>query len=241
MTGSNETITLFHGTSSSRGGRIATGGFQPPDLQAEIVAVAERFGVDADELRDDLKRHNRYTQLRGDDQLIYATTDRNHAESYASRAPEVEWECLWAVFRVRHPETGAEWNQNDVGNFWVTSTLAKDPPVVLELSVALSALAGVNRPELLKQISYPKRERDSGREVRIPSDARVEHVARHEADRLVDGSLLRHMAGLTPDEIAAEVKRGLWGTPQQYRSMWYWPWRGVVARLSAARRAELGL
>ena len=217
-------------------------GFQPPDLADAISVVADRFGVSQTEIRDDLMTHKRYTHLRGDDRRTYATTDRMHAESYASRAQEVEWECLWAVYRLQHPNLGDDWNQSDSGHLWVTARQAEDPPVVLELAVPLSSFPGVDRPRLLETLQIARLTSvHGGVEVVIPADATVEVVARFDADRWVDGSLLSFMSGLPDMDIAAEVDAGLWGPPVLYKGSRSWRWRDVLSRLPPHRRYELGL
>jgi hypothetical protein len=63
-------LTLFHGTTTRRAALIRAAGFRPPDLPAEIAAVATRFVVSPKAIRNDLRQHNRFTHLRGDDHLI---------------------------------------------------------------------------------------------------------------------------------------------------------------------------
>jgi hypothetical protein len=148
------------------------------------------------------------------------------------------------VYRLQHPDLSLNWNQSDSGHFWVTAAQAADPPVVLELRVALRAVSSVNGPQILDAIKGEMLQTSivgNGYEVLVPPDAPLDIVANHGSDRWVDASLLRFMSGLAPDQLAAQVDAGLWGPSFQYRTGRRWLWQEVVSMLPDHRRNALNL
>ena len=68
------------------------------------------------------------------------TADPDQAGGWANRAPEVTWEALCSVYRLRHPDLGDDWNQSDEGHFWVLAQQMPDPPVIIAATAPLTAL-----------------------------------------------------------------------------------------------------
>lgn len=56
-------LTLFHGTRRSLADRIIEQGFAPLPVETQIAAVAERYTLSADTLREHLEAHHRFTHL----------------------------------------------------------------------------------------------------------------------------------------------------------------------------------
>jgi hypothetical protein len=231
-------MELFHGTTHERAARIVAEGFRPMVLDDEVAAVSRRFGVPRDAILADLELHGRFSSFRRDDLRSYLTTSFGHAASYASRAPEVEWECLWAVYRLQHPELGYDWNQSDAGHFWVLQQRELDPPVVMVLEVDEANLAN---PERIAKVKSLEGKVDGGLEVPIDVSMRFTVLRTETTDRRVDLSLLRFIIDQSPSETRAQVEAGVWGSPEIYQGGRYWNWRDIRQRLSEARRRALGL
>ena len=127
--------TLYHGTTESRALEIQRAGFRSVSILDELKNLADEYDVDTDLLLSNLQKDQRFVVApnRGDTAFFSGLFD--YAASYASRGPEVLWEGLVYIYRIRHPEIGVDWNQSDELHWWVLRERLGDPPVVVEVTI----------------------------------------------------------------------------------------------------------
>lgn len=133
-------VPVFHGTRVSMAERIMRDGFAPLPVSELIEAVAVAHDVTVDALMADLQTYNRFAVVDPRTDTVFTTGNPVKAGSWADRAPEATWEALWAVYRIRHPELGWDWNMSDEGHLWVLAQRLADPPAVLEATAPLGAI-----------------------------------------------------------------------------------------------------
>lgn len=234
-------LIVYHGTRRSLAEAIADRGFEPLDVVSQIDAVAESFGVDTDQVRNDLELHGRFaiTDVRGG--TVSVATNKWRAANWANRAPEATWESLWAVYRLRNPALGYEWITSEEGHLWVLGQQIADPPVVIEIEIPAGYLrfdANGRSAEgwldadddLYHQASFRL---DA---VAAPRLVRIESVATR-----IDPSLARFMSGMDLAAFREQVESGLWGqlhVGRQADSPWF-AFDDIWTRLSDRRRADL--
>ena len=234
-------MILYHGTSTSRSIRILEHGFEYPDFESEIQEISRRYDVKSEQLTEQLVTLGRFVASRFQDKNIYFSSDFMHAASYATRAPEFYWEALWAVYIIWNPELGDDWNQSDAGHAWVLSQMHTDSPVVLHVDVS-EDLLGLDVERIRETQEIFNDLGDGGRvEVGLPASSDLQIIDQTTTDFWIDPSLLRFMAGISPDEIHAQVLAGAWGQPFSYQSTKYWLWCDIKARLSHQRLIDLNL
>lgn len=129
-------VTLWHGTTLDRARCIQNEGFRPLDLSSELQSIADRYDVTADALRKTLADHGRFAamqQKRTD--LVWLATSGGAAEQWASRAPEIRWEALWAVWWVtREPDNLTPWASPKAAA-WHARQYFDSLPAVVEMEV----------------------------------------------------------------------------------------------------------
>lgn len=234
-------MILFHGTTKSRADRIQKFGFERPDFDSEIAAVCRRYEVRSETLREQLTNLGRIISSRNDDSRIYFSSHFMHAASYATRAPEFYWEALWAIYVIRHPELGFEWNQSDEGQAWVLSQMQSDAPVVLHVEVP-DEILGHDAERIVNILKLmPSNSESGGVEVGLNPSSDLRVVDQTTIDYWIDGSLLRFLTDLSQEEIGQQVSEGLWGQPFSYQSTKYWMWANVKALLKPERLHDLNL
>ena len=234
-------MILFHGTSSSRAAMIQQYGFQNPDFDSELAKLASAHCVSHASLQTQLLDLRRFVTSRHGDQKIYFSTHLMHAASYATRAPEFYWEALWAIYVLRNPELGFNWNQSDEGHSWVLSQMQTDPPVVLHVEVPVELL-GEDAEKISQWVEDMHAESESGgTEIALSPSPELQVIGQTEGDYWIDNSLLRFLSGLSPEEIGKQVDEGLWGKPFSYHFDNFWLWKNVKALMTAERLEELDL
>ncbi len=234
-------MILFHGTTKSRADRIQQFGFEQPDFDSELEEISQRYEVQSDALQDQLKNLGRIISSRNSDTRIYFSSHLMHAASYATRAPEFYWEALWAIYVIRHPELGFEWNQSDEGHAWVLSQMQSDTPVVLHVEVP-DEILGHDAERILNTLEImPPNSESGGVEVGLIPSSDLRIMDQTTCDYWIDGSLLRFFADLSQEEIRQQVIEGLWGQPFSYQYTKYWMWANVKALLQPARLRDLNL
>lgn len=234
-------MILFHGTSRSRAARICKFGFEYPDFDSEMEEISRRYELRCDVLQEQLTILRRIVSSRHDDKRIYFSSHLKHAASYATRAPEFYWEALWAVYVIWNPELGTDWNKSDEGHAWVLSQMQSDAPVILHVEVSEDVLGqDAERIRGAREIMPPNSE-SGGAQVGLEPSSNLQIVDLTASDYWIDGSLLRFLAALSPDEIHAQVLAGVWGQPFSYQFTKYWMWNDIKARLKPERLRELNL
>ena len=234
-------MILFHGTSRSRAARIREFGFEYPDFKSEIEEISRRYEVRSIVLEEKLRKLGRIVSARHDDKRIYFSSHLMHAASYATRAPEFYWEALWAVYAIRNPEIGSHWNKSDEGHAWVLSQMQSDPPVILHVEISEDVLGqDAERIRGIRKIMPPNSE-SGGTQVGLVPSSNLQIVDLTASDYWIDASLLRFLAGLSADEIHAQVLAGVWGQSFYYQFTKCWMWNDIKARLRPERLRELNL
>ena len=234
-------MILFHGTSSSRAEMIRQHGFQNPDFDSELAKLASAHGVSHASLQTQLLDLRRFVTSRHGDQKIYFSTHLMHAASYATRAPEFCWEALWAIYVLRNPELGFNWNQSDEGHAWVLSQMQTDPPVVLHVEIPGELLGEDAEKLTLRAEDSPSESESVGTEIALSPSPDLQVVGQTAGDYWIDNSLLRFLSGLSPEEIAKQVEEGLWGQPFSHNCNNFWLWNNVKTRMTTERLDELDL
>lgn len=237
-------VVLFHGTTESRAESIQRQGWKPVSISDEIDRVAKITKHDPRNIEAHLKENKRWVELdrQRDGRTISFTTGLNHAMSYSSRAPEVEWEALWSAYRLGHPEIGECWNHSDEGHWWVLKHQLADRPVIVTVTVPLSEILQIDPNvdpsyfDLGEQFSE-----EDGVEIGLEPTSSIEIVKTSLIDRRVDRALLSFLAGVSQEDIASQIEDGPRGDSFVYAMERFWNWEDVYRQLSETRRTELGL
>lgn len=159
--------------------------------------------------------------------MIYLSSHFMHAASYATRAREFVWEMLWAIYGLRYPALGFNWNQSDEGHAWVLAQMQADPPIVFHVEVPEEDLRkDVERLTSYREAASPE-SIAGGMGVGIENLDRLLVVQETESDFWTDGQLLRFLAGATPAQIEQEVNDGKWGEILSYQGDKNWMWRAL--------------
>jgi hypothetical protein len=225
-------VTLYHGTTASRADQIVRGGFVSKRMADEIGAVALEYDISFDELNNFLAQQDRFATSANREDRVWFAGSLILAASWAQRSPEVRWEALTCVYRLRHPELGDYWNQSDALHWWLLRERLEDPPVVVTVAVdddltdfpasLISKLPDIHLP--------------------APQPSTIVKGVEHVPWRL-DGSSIRYLAGFEPDDhedFASEVDRGLWPQPAgQHLGKPWWDWDEFRQHLSEARLNSL--
>jgi hypothetical protein len=220
---------LYHGTTLSRARKICVEGFVAVSPSEEIFRLSNAYGVDSEVVVASMEEWGRFSVLPGRESVFYSTVGFDHAASYAQRAPEVRWETLCSIYRLRHPELGDFWNDSDELHWWVFLQLMDDPPAVVTLSL----------PEVKKLGGGPM---DSSFELPLPASLVLDV---DEIPRTLDESLTRFVAGYGASEgdvtkFSNEVEAGKWGTVHTgRRGEFLWCWDELKKLLSRERLEEL--
>lgn len=246
-------MPIYHGTRVSMAERIMRDGFAPPPVSELIEAVAADHDVTVDALRADLKAYNRFVFADPRTDTVFTTGNQVKAGSWADRAPEATWETLWAVYRIRHPELGWDWNPSQEGHLWVLAQRLADPPAVLEAMAPLGAirnrhgrpaaerfLAAIESGDPDAVVQEHRLFRKTPEWLVDPGDITARGFTPVPAR--VDNDLLLFMSGETEDEFREQLRTdywGEWGASAHPGDRPWHPFDEVWARLSGDRRAEL--
>jgi len=183
----------------------------------------------------------RFSSYRPTKDKLYFSSHMMHAKSYATRAPEFFWEALWAVYVMRHPEVGSEWNQSDEGHAWVLSQMRHDSPVVLHIEVS-EELLGDEAARVRNTFEiFPPDCHNGGIEVGLMPSKHLQVVDQTTSDYWIDSSLLRFLVDCSNQEMKVQVEDGLWGQSFFYKSERFWLWRDIKALLQGERLNQLDL
>jgi hypothetical protein len=133
---------LFHGTTLAAAERIVDNGWVRSDVPSVIGRLAEAHGVDIEAVQADLESYHRFVLADGRGRYVSFCTDPLKAEhNWAQRAPEAEWEILWAIWRlengVRAPEP---WNTLVEGHPWVWEQSRSQPLAVVAVDITRTEL-----------------------------------------------------------------------------------------------------
>lgn len=248
-------VNVFHGTRASMAERIMRDGFAPRSVRQQIQAVGVVYDVTVDALIADLEIYNRFAIVDPRPETTFVTGHPVKAGSWADRAPEATWEALWAVYRIRHPEVGWDWNMSNEGHLWVLAQRLDDPPAVLVAEVPLGKLRNRSGSRTAADQFRDAIETDGSKDalkmarwlfamspewlVR-PSDLTPRGFV--PVPSRVDHDLMLFMSGETKETFVEQLQTDYWGEPgacgDDGDPPWF-PFDQVWARLHADRQAVL--
>jgi hypothetical protein len=239
-------LTLFHGTRRSLADRIIEQGFAPLPVETQIAAVAERYTLSADTLREHLEAHHRFTHLDDRPGTVSMVAKSDRAGSWANRAPEATWDALRSAYDLLNPELNDEWNQSGPGRFWVLAQQLLDPPVVIEVAAPITALqswsfsAGRTAVDLLATMGADGFAKKYLRAPEWRADADLVTVlAVHDVPARLDRYDIIFMADVDSATFSEQVVQGSWGKPDGYDTLPWWSFSEVWRCLTDQRREEL--
>lgn len=247
-------VPVFHGTRTSLAKRILRDGFAPLAVTEQINKVAAEHDVSMDDLMGDLKAYKRFAVVDHRPDTVFVTGDAAKAGSWADRAPEASWEALWAVYRIRHPEVGWNWNMSDEGHLWVLAQRLDDPPAVMEASAPLGALRNRNSgrtaaDQIQDAIESGSTDslftqlwlfRASPEWLVDPSDLTA--TSYQTVSMRADHDLMCFMSGESKETFVEQLHAESWGEPGSSSGPGDRPWHPfeeVWARLSSDRQTAL--
>jgi hypothetical protein len=242
-------VNIFHGTRVSLAERIIEGGFAPLPVVEQIEAVAAAHNVPVDAVMEDLKAYNRFAIVDERPNIVFVTGNPIKAGGWADRAPE----ALWALYRIRHPEVGWEWNASQQGHLWVLAQRLGDPPAVFlaaaQLGVLRNRSGGRTAADLFRDAAE-----DSDMENAVKT---ANWLFRMSPEWLVDPAdiiprgfmvssrvghpLLYFMSGESSEAFGEQLRSGFWGELGEVTDgddPWH-PFDQVWALLSSDRQSEL--
>ncbi|MBU9766951.1 hypothetical protein FR943_24325 [Mycobacterium sp. TNTM28] len=246
-------VPVYHGTRVSMAERIMRDGFAPLPVSELIEAVTVAHDVTADALMADLEAYKRFAVVDPRTDTVFTTGNPVKAGSWADRAPEATWEALWAVYRIRHPELGWDWNSSQEGHLWVLAQRLADPPAVLEATAPLGAIRRRNgRPAAERFLAaiesgdpaaVVQEHRMFGKTPEWLVDPRdITARAFTPVAARVDNELLLFLSGESEETFREQLRTdhwGEWGASAHPGDRPWHPFDQVWARLSGDRRAEL--
>ncbi|MGW6375004.1 hypothetical protein ACWFRB_02910 [Rhodococcus sp. NPDC055112] len=220
-------------------------------MTEQVRAVAEDHGLQADEVIADLEKHHRFAILDPRPNRVYVVGDADRAGSWVDRAPEATWEALWAVYRIRHPHVGFDWNQSYEGHLWVLAHRLMDPPAVVEVVAPLDAIRDLRGSTAAHSLLQ---DFGSGSSLEEALDAIRRRHAEWYIDpdavtftnftvvpHRVDVPLMRFISGEDETTFKDQLADGHWGEHAGVHAdglYWYLN-RDLWNRLEPRRRAEL--
>jgi hypothetical protein len=244
----SERLSLFHGTTLDAAEQIRVEGWRARDLTGMVGGLATKHEIPVADVIDDLRRYNRFMLIEKDrGQGASFTADyETAAGSWAQRAPEVEWDALWAIWRIKYSgETEMyHWNMDVPGHAWVLEQMAHQKPAVVEVALTVDELfkldamvggfaRGRLTPELvpllpdLPEVSLP-----------LPFHPSTE-VTIHQLERRVGWDVFAHWLGLTREEFIAHDDASRFG-PAGEGEFAMRPWWSLSAVDAILERVDAG-
>lgn len=221
----DELLLLHHGTTLRAANRIVDAGWQTLDVQGLIDRIASEHRVAGASVRELLTQWGRFAVIadgRGTN-ASFAPSAQKVAHRWAQRAPEAEWEILWAVYHLLHPDTDAElngWDSDVAGRAWVWNRMRHEPLAVLTFATNYAELAVLDARESSHRMELGPRDDVHSlwtylTEISFdlpfrPDPARlfVTPIARH-----LPRDVYAHELGLTLEEFDRRAGRGDFGIP----------------------------
>jgi hypothetical protein len=245
----SEPLPLFHGTTLQAAQQIRAEGWGARDLTGMVGELATRHEVPVADVIDDLRRYNRFMLIeKNRGQVASLTLDyETAAGSWAQRAPEVEWDALWAIWRIKHSGKTEmyHWNLDVPGHAWVLEQMAHQKLAVVEVALTVDELFelgarvggfahGPLTPELvpllpgLSEVTLP-----------LPFQPSIE-VILHQLERRVGWDVFAHWLGLTSEEFIAHDDAGRFG-PAGKGEFAVRPWWPLSAVDTVLERIDAGI
>lgn len=221
----DETVTLWHGTTSDRAENIARSGFQPINLASELREVAERYGVTVGVLTQALADHSRFAVIQHvRSELTWLAVSIDNAMRWAARAPEARWEALWGVWWVtRDTDDPTPWRTPQAAA-WHAQQFFGVTPAVIELGVPVSCVLDGHGQAVTPETVRDETQLDAA-ELSIwpPGDARwVKHIQR--TRRPVEFTAVAGLLGVSLETLSNLVEEEQLPEPRPNRPGMDWIW-----------------
>jgi hypothetical protein len=240
----NHLVSLFHGTTLEAAVQIRNEGWRARDLTGRIGELARRHDVSVADVVHDLRRYNRFMVIEKDRGEVASFTPDYEAAAgrWAQRAPEVEWDALWAIWRIKYSgeQDMYHWNLDVAGHAWVLEQMAHRNLAVVEIALTIEGMLelgarvggfahGPLTPELvpllpgLPEVSLP-----------LPFQPSTEPII-HLLERRVGWDIFAHWLGLTNEQFAAMDEAGRFGSAGEgdFEVRPWWPLAAVDAVLDS--------
>lgn len=238
----SEVLHLFHGTTLAAAEQIGAEGWRPRDLAGMVGELAEQHGVPMRAVMEDLRRYNRFMTIERDRGQVasFAPNYETAAGSWAQRAPEAEWDALWAIWRIKHSGVADvyHWNLDVPGHAWVLEQMAHLKLAVVEVALTVDELfelkataGGFARGPLTREL-LPLLDGLPEVSIPLPFDPRSE-VTIHPVERRVGWDVFAHWLGLGREEFIAQDAAGRFGQSGvgEFAMRPWWPLSAVDAVL----------
>jgi hypothetical protein len=221
-------LVLHHGTTLHAARRIVDVGWQALDVPALIDRLAHAYGVDSAAVREVLTQWGRFAVVAGGrgGNASFAPDAAKVAHRWAQRAPEAEWEALWAVYHLLHPSSDAEekgWDSDLAGRTWVWDQMRHEPLAILSYVTTYSELAefGALQGPGRRKLGLPEHILPAWNEL---TEISFNLPVRLDPTRLVMTPVPRHLPrdvyactlGLTIEEFDRRAERGDFGEPASH-------------------------
>jgi hypothetical protein len=220
----NAVVVLHHGTTMRAASSIIREGWKPTEVMDTVARVATAHELTLDEVIQDLEKYHRYAPREGRGTTVSFAPNRGDAEhAWAQRAPEAEWETLWAVYRIKHMtlDDPWDWNTDVAGHTWVWDQMRADQLAVVSYTTCYAEMVDLGaRGSSFRETPLPPMELLDSPTVSIPeiiydlpfkpdSDrVTVTPVARH-----LTWDVFAHKLGVSPDEFRRRAENGEFGVP----------------------------
>ncbi|WP_306356164.1 MULTISPECIES: hypothetical protein [unclassified Nocardia] len=187
--------------------------------------IADRYDVTTDALRKALADHGRFAavqEVRAD--LVWFATSDDAAKRWASRAPELRWEALWAVWWVtRDPHDPAPW-RSPTAAAWHARQFFGSPPAVMEMEIPIRHVLGrTGEPLDLAALDMIRTEAE---EVSIRPPGELSWIKGVQAVRRpVEFTAVAGLLDISTDDLGQAVRAGRVPEPRPpLRPIGDWTW-----------------
>lgn len=224
----NAPLVLHHGTTLHAARRIADVGWQALNVPALVDRLARTHGVDNTAVCEVLTRRGRFVVVSGDrgGNASFAPNAAKVVHSWAQRAPEAEWEVLWAIYHLLHLSSGTEekgWDSDVAGRTWVWDQMRHEPLAILSYVTTYSepSAHGARHGSGRRKLGPPERV--------LPAWNMLTEISfnlpfRPDPTRLVVTPVLRHLPreiyacklGLAVEEFDRRAERDDFGEPASH-------------------------
>jgi hypothetical protein len=130
----NAVVVLHRGTTMRAASSIIREGWKPVDVMDNVARVAAAHELSLADVIQNLEKYVRYAQGEGRGTTASFAPNRGDAEhAWAQRAPEAEWDSLWAVYRIEYMTLDDPWywNTDVAGHAWVWDQMRDDQLAVV--------------------------------------------------------------------------------------------------------------
>ncbi|OBI14929.1 hypothetical protein A5712_29850 [Mycobacterium sp. E2327] len=189
-----------------------------------VARVAAAHELSLAEVIQDLGKYYRYAQQEGRGTTVSFAPNGGDAEhAWAQRAPEVEWESLWAVYRIKYMKLDDPWywNTDVAGHAWVWDQMRHDQLAVISYTTSYAEMVDLGaRGGGFGESQLPPLELLNSPTTHLPEIV-YDVPFKPDGDRLTVTPVARHLPwnvfayklGLSPDEFERRADNGEFGPP----------------------------